>query len=335
MKLLGGLAVLIAIYGASAAFLDFHPLSDENIALINKHAKTWKAGKNFDIDEWDKVKKMASGLLPRSSRPKKLYKSNPHNELKAVPETFDARETWPNCDAIKQIRDQSDCGSCWAVAAVEAMSDRICIHSNQTKQIYVSAEDLTACCDSCGYGCSGGYIPETFEYWQETGIVTGGLYQSNQGCQDYSLEPCEHHVDSGTRPQCSSLNLDTPECTRVCYDTSLDYAKSKTFGQDVNTFYNEKQIQLEISTNGPVEAGFTVYDDFPTYKSGVYQTTSRTVLGGHAVKILGWGVEDGTKYWLIANSWNYDWGDAGYFKILRGSNHCGIEDDVAASLPVL
>ena len=48
-------------------------------------------------------------------------------------------------------------------------------------------------------------------------------------------------------------------------------------------------------------------------------------LGGHAIRLLGWGVEEGTPYWLVANSWNYDWGDGGTFKILRGSDHCGIE----------
>ena len=78
-------------------------------------------------------------------------------------------------------------------------------------------------------------------------------------------------------------------------------------------------------TKGPVEAGFTVFEDFLTYKSGVYQHKTGSRLGGHAIKILGWGVENGVKYWLVANSWNEDWGDKGFFKILRGSNHCGIE----------
>lgn len=63
----------------------------------------------------------------------------------------------------------------------------------------------------------------------------------------------------------------------------------------------------EISTNGPVEADFTVYSDFVQYKSGVYQRHSREALGGHAIRILGWGVEGGVKYWLCANSWNTDW----------------------------
>jgi cathepsin B len=48
---------------------------------------------------------------------------------------------------------------------------------------------------------------------------------------------------------------------------------------------------------------------------------------------LGWGVEDGTPYWLVANSWNTDWGNNGYFKILRGSNECGIEDEIVAGIP--
>jgi len=89
----------------------------------------------------------------------------------------------------------------------------------------------------------------------------------------------------------------------------------------------------EIYTNGPVEAAFDVYADFPTYKSGVYQHVTGDYLGGHAIKILGWGTENGTPYWLVANSWNADWGDQGFFKILRGSDECGIEDGVVAGLP--
>ena len=51
-------------------------------------------------------------------------------------------------------------------------------------------------------------------------------------------------------------------------------------------------------------------------------------LGGHAIKIIGWGTEDNTDYWLVNNSWNSDWGDHGTFKILRGVNECGIEGEV-------
>ena len=89
-------------------------------------------------------------------------------------------------------------------------------------------------------------------------------------------------------------------------------------------------MQAEIMKNGPLAVAFTVYADFPTYKSGVYHHVSGGMLGGHAVEMIGWGVEDGTPYWWIKNSWNDQWGDHGYFKIKRGTDECGIEDDVTA-----
>ena len=78
-----------------------------------------------------------------------------------------------------------------------------------------------------------------------------------------------------------------------------------------------------------------VYEDFINYRSGVYQHVTGGFLGGHAVRLLGWGVENGTPYWLVANSWNEDWGDRGYFKILRGKDECTFEDNIVAGLPKL
>lgn len=71
------------------------------------------------------------------------------------------------------------------------------------------------------------------------------------------------------------------------------------------------------------------------YITGVYQHLKGKMLGGHAIRILGWGVDgtSNTPYWLVANSWNTDWGDHGYFKIKRGSNECGIESDISAGIP--
>jgi len=58
------------------------------------------------------------------------------------------------------------------------------------------------------------------------------------------------------------------------------------------------------------------------------------MLGGHAIKIIGFGEEGGTKYWLVANSWNDEWGDKGFFKIKRGTNECQIENPVINGGPV-
>ncbi|CAP35381.2 Protein CBG17829 [Caenorhabditis briggsae] len=89
-------------------------------------------------------------------------------------------------------------------------------------------------------------------------------------------------------------------------------------------------IQTEIMTNGPVVGVFTMYEDMYKYKSGVYRHTAGRLLGGHAIKIIGWGTQNGIPYWLIANSWGTKWGENGFFKIRRGVNECGIENNVVA-----
>lgn len=96
---------------------------------------------------------------------------------------------------------------------------------------------------------------------------------------------------------------------------------------------SEIDIMVELRISGPVEATFDVYLDFLFYKSGVYQPVRGYFLGEHAVRILGWGEESGTPYWLVSNSWGYDWGDNGTFKILRGVNQCRIESSIVAGLP--
>lgn len=163
--------------------------------------------------------------------------------------------------------------------------------------------------------------------------MTGGLYGSNQGCQPYEIAPCEHHT-KGPRPSCSKI-VHTPQCVRMCekgYNST--YSEDKTYGQKAYSLAkNIQQIQMEIMKNGPVEADFTVFSDFPNYKSGVYKRHSLIPMGGHAVRLLGWGVENGVPYWLCANSWNTDWGDKGFFKILRGKDECGIESDINAGIP--
>ena len=122
----------------------------------------------------------------------------------------------------------------------------------------------------------------------------------------------------------------------------INEIETKTFKEDLwfgsdsySVSDNEEEIKSEIYTHGSVEAAFSVYEDFLSYKTGVYRHVKGSMLGGHAVKMIGWGVENGTKYWLIVNSWNNGWGDNGTFKILRGNDHLGIESEIVAGVPKL
>jgi len=338
MKLLLLFAFLSAAVAAdNNRYLD--PFSDEFINYINSIKTTWKAGRNFGKDFPLKSLTKMMGVHPDANLYRPAFK-NVKEEFASlsnqdIPESFDAREQWPDCPTIQEIRDQGSCGSCWAFGAVEAMSDRICIHSKGQVNAHLSAENLVSCCYTCGFGCNGGFPGAAWSHWVKKGIVTGGNYNSSQGCQPYIIEACEHHT-TGDRPPCSEGG-GTPKCSKSCdAGYSIPYQQDLHFGASSYSVHKHiEDIQLEIMNNGPVEGALTVYEDFPTYKTGVYQHVHGKALGGHAIRILGWGVEDSTPYWLIANSWNTDWGDNGYIKILRGKDHCGIESQITAGLPKL
>jgi len=329
------LAVCLALAVVNGRVVKPKPfLTKDFIHEINAAQTTWKAGPSKFMS-WSKESvQRLMGVRPEYFEQHKLITPIEHDVPNDLPDNFDARTQWPNCPTLKEVRDQGSCGSCWAFGAVEAMSDRICIASNGAQNAHISAEDLVSCCTSCGFGCDGGFPQAAWAYYKSSGLVTGGNYNTKQGCEPYTIPACDHHVN-GSLPPCQG-EQPTPRCTKKCIDGySTPYAKDKHFGSSVYSVRSEKQIQTEIFKNGPVEAAFTVYADFLTYKSGVYKHTSGSVLGGHAVKILGWGVESSTPYWLVANSWNEDWGDKGFFKILRGKDECGIEDGIVAGAPKL
>ncbi|TDG40849.1 hypothetical protein AWZ03_012731 [Drosophila navojoa] len=343
MKYFAATLALLALVAVIAATEDGpHMLSDEFIELVRSKAKTWTPGRNFDASVSEGHIRGLMGVHPDAHKFTLPEKSQVLGNLVGdddddLPESFDARTAWPNCPTIGEIRDQGSCGSCWAFGAVEAMSDRVCIHSNGTVNFHFSADDLVSCCHTCGFGCNGGFPGAAWSYWTHKGIVSGGSYNSNEGCRPYEIEPCEHHVN-GTRAPCQSTGR-TPRCQHQCESSySVDYTKDKHFGsKSYSIRRNPREIQREIMTNGPVEGAFTVYEDLILYKSGVYKHVHGKELGGHAIRILGWGVWGDSKvpYWLIGNSWNTDWGDNGFFRIVRGEDHCGIESAISAGLPKL
>lgn len=263
----------------------------------------------------------------------------------ALPVSFDSRSAakWSNCSTrLSHVRDQADCGSCWAFGSTEAFNDRLCISTAGKFQAELSAQDTTSCCTlftGCGFsqGCGGGDPSAAWNYFVNTGVVTGGDYDtigSGSSCFPYQLPNCAHHEPSPKYKPCPSTVASTPACPNpeACSEKTYGTAwnNDKHFAKSAYSLGSVEQIQTDIMTYGPVTAAFTVYQDFLTYRSGVYKHLQGPELGGHAVKIIGWGVENGEDYWLVANSWNIYWGDNGFFKIARGIDECGIESDVSA-----
>ncbi|EAR95562.2 papain family cysteine protease (macronuclear) [Tetrahymena thermophila SB210] len=329
--------LLGCLLSAQVNCFNFTSFSEKFVEEFNKrYNSTWRAARYQKFEEMDPETLQGHlGALIDEPLWAKLPIKNVEQTNDPIPESFDSREQWPNCNSIKTIRDQSTCGSCWAFAATETYSDRICIASNQELQTSISSEDLLECCATCGNGCQGGYPSAAWKYMKATGVSTGGLYGDDSSCKPYVFPPCDHHV-VGQYPPCGPIKP-TPKCVKQC---NSQYTE-KTYQQDLHhpsKVYqlpnNAEAIQREIMAHGPVQASFRVASDFLTYKSGVYIRDPKLKYeGGHSVKIIGWGVEQGTPYWLIANSWNEDWGENGLFKMLRGKNECGIEAEVVAGLP--
>merc|ERR1711904_65351 len=315
-------------------------MGEEMAQHINSLNLSWKAEAPSKFGDFDDVKMLCGTILSHEEGfvPQAVEKED-DGENVDIPTDFDVRTNWPDCASVSgNIRDQSACGSCWAFGSTEAFNDRHCIATGDKTKL--SVEDTTA---NCGFmqcfsmGCNGGQPGQAWNWFKSKGVVTGGDYfdiGAGDTCGPYSLAPCAHHVPATEKyPACPSDEYPTPKlnaCTESSY--SKQYSDDKIHATDSYSLNGVSAIQADIMQYGSATAAFTVYDDFPTHKSGVYHKTSNNQLGGHAIKMLGWGTGNGEDYWLIANSWNEEWGDHGTFKIRRGTNECGIEGQVSAGL---
>jgi len=292
--------------------INYSIINDVN---VNKDA-TWTAGvnANFEGASLQQVIRMLGWKKGTTKLPTEGYSLPPD----AIPASFDSRTQWKSCSTISSIYNQAECGSCWAFGAVESISDRFCIKFG--KNLPLSFMDMVTC-DQNDNGCEGGDAESAYDYAKNSGLVTNE-------CSPYTIPTCPPQ----DQPCLNFVN--TPSCVQKCVNGTNTWTQDKHFMDTVYSVSSQvSAIQTEIMTNGPVEACFTVYEDFVGYKSGVYQHKSGDVLGGHCVKMLGWGTLSGTPYWLMANSWTTYWGANGFFLILRGSDECGIEDDIVAGIP--
>lgn len=211
--------------------------SPDNIKRIQASAKTWKAG----------YSKAFSGMTRSEMKSKLFPMTNDRNRQKVsrvpgftrgsfvgnnaipLPDEYDARKQYASCN-IEAIRDQGSCGSCWAFGAVEALEDRICIHSGANASIVLSPQYLVNC-DKNNAGCSGGYLDQVWYGLRDVGTCT---------------------------EECMTYKATKTTCAYFCEDGSVmkKYKSVNAYSVFVPFEYekNMRLIQEEIYTNGPVEA---------------------------------------------------------------------------------
>lgn len=323
-------------------FTDF----DAIVKHVNEAGTTWTAAPPHRFANMTvAAQKMALGtIMPGEDafEGPQVFRTNFRDA--SIPEAFNVVQNWPECAPITgMIRDQSLCGSCWAFGSTEALNDRMCVKTGDATTV-LSPEDTVSCCSGAkckmSMGCNGGQPSGAWDWFTKTGVVSGGNYADigkGNSCRPYTMESCAHHVapPPGMKA-CDDVNggndYKTPKCTSECSESTYDvtFAKDKHFASSSYGIRGIENMQKDMMEKGSLSVAFTVYEDFEAYTGGVYQHKTGSALGGHAIKMIGWGVDNGTPYWTCANSWNDSWGEQGTFRILKGVNECGIEGSVVA-----
>ncbi|XP_028785073.1 ervatamin-B-like [Neltuma alba] len=194
---------------------------------------------------------------------------------------------WRQKGVVTPVKDQGQCGSCWAFGTVGAIES---VNAISTGKLVSLSEQELVDCDSASEGCSGGYTESVFEWV----IKNGGI--SEEANYPYKARDgvCKAKQNGGRVVQINS-HAKVPKS-----DAALLCATAR---QPITVAFDATYLQF--------------------YEDGIFDggnCKKRSTFANHAVLIVGYGSKDGKDYWIVKNSWGGDWGKNGYFLIERNKN---------------
>jgi hypothetical protein len=200
---------------------------------------------------------------------------------------------WVAKGAVTGIKDQGQCGSCWAFSTTGGVEGIVQIrHGHLTS---LSEQELVDCAGTYGNaGCNGGLMDNAFKYVESKGLCTESAYPY-----------------TGKDGTCKSSS-----CT-ASTDSKITSYKDVTHTENaLGAAVDGQPISIAIEAD---QSGFQLY------KSGVFCGVCGTNLD-HGVLLVGYGTSSGTDYWKVKNSWGTSWGEQGYILMCRNKNECGLSD---------
>jgi len=228
----------------------------------------------------------------------------PHSHVKA-PASFDWRDHNPS--PVSAVKDQGQCGSCWAFSTTESIESMWALANNDAA-VALSPEQIVDC-DTVDQGCNGGDTPSAFAYVTGAGgIESESTYPYTAGGGDAGS--CNFDKSSIVA-KINNFTWAIPECLGACNSQSAS------------------QVQSKLSTIGPF--AICVYaEPWQLYNGGIFNDASCTHAYtdlDHCVQMVGYTAD----YWIVRNSWAEDWGEQGYIWVSSAEakgNLCGVLDEV-------
>ena len=278
--------------------------------------------------------------MPGHTQKESVVSPLPHTyvNLQDIPTDFD----WSNVNGTSFLTKNLNqhlpqyCGSCWAHGSMSSLADRIKIaRKAQGVDINLAIQFILNCGTKIGGSCYGGSATGAFEFVQKNGFIPYDTanpylacsYDSSEGACKYSDWSCNA---LNTARTCSTFSSNGGFCA------GLDYFPNATIAE-YGTVVGESKIMAEVYARGPIAAGVNA-EPILDYTGGVIPQTKFSKQVNHIVSITGWGTDMNQPagqqdYWIVRNSWGEYWGEMGFFRISRGTNNLGIEDNCAWATP--